>query len=82
MWTTGATVDENALVEAIEQKRIRKAYIDVFEHEPLTKESSWWDHSNISLNISYFNGDDAVEAVECFVETLQKVEQANCLLTC
>ncbi|MGG1910587.1 NAD(P)-dependent oxidoreductase [Priestia megaterium] len=27
----GATVDENALVEAIEQKHIRKAYIDVFE---------------------------------------------------
>ena len=73
----GATVDENALVEAIEQKRIRKAYIDVFEHEPLTKESSWWDHSNIIITPHISAVTTPEEAVECFVETLQKVEQGE-----
>ena len=73
----GATVDENALVEAIEQKRIRKAYIDVFEHEPLTKESSWWGHSNIIITPHISAVTTPEEAVECFVETLQKVEQGG-----
>lgn len=73
----GATVDENALVGAIEQKRIRKAYIDVFEREPLTKESFWWNHSHIIITPHISAVTTPAEAVECFVETLQKIEQGE-----
>ncbi|MER2255775.1 MAG: NAD(P)-dependent oxidoreductase, partial [Priestia megaterium] len=62
---------------AIEKKRIRKAYIDVFEHEPLTKESSWWDHSNIIITPHISAVTTPEEAVGCFVETLQQVEQGG-----
>ncbi|MFP7735693.1 D-2-hydroxyacid dehydrogenase [Priestia aryabhattai] len=73
----GATVDKDALIGAIEQKRIRKAYIDVFEHEPLKKESSWWKHSHIVITPHISAVTVPKEAVECFVETLQKVEQGE-----
>jgi phosphoglycerate dehydrogenase-like enzyme len=73
----GVTVDKGALIGAIEQKRIRKAYIDVFEHEPLKKESSWWRHSHIVITPHISAVTVPKEAVECFVETLQKVEQGE-----
>ena len=45
----GPVVDEAALVEALQQRTIRGAALDVFETEPLPAESTLWDLSNVIL---------------------------------
>jgi phosphoglycerate dehydrogenase-like enzyme len=42
----GEIVEESALETALQQKRIRGAALDVFEEEPLPRESPLWDLSN------------------------------------
>ncbi len=43
----GATVDESALIEALETERIAGAVLDVFEQEPLPAESPLWETKNL-----------------------------------
>lgn len=45
----GPVVDESALVEALQQRRIRGAGLDVFETEPLPSDSTLWDLSNVII---------------------------------
>lgn len=45
----GEIVDEAALIEALQQRTIRGAALDVFETEPLTADSTLWDLSNVIL---------------------------------
>lgn len=45
----GPVVVEDALVEALHQRVIRGAALDVFETEPLPAESALWDLSNVIL---------------------------------
>lgn len=42
----GTTVDERALAEALQSGRVSEAYLDVFETEPLPKESVFWTLPN------------------------------------
>jgi phosphoglycerate dehydrogenase-like enzyme len=54
----GSLVDEAALAEAMSEKRIAAAVLDVFDHEPLPSESPFWDlpgvyvsaHSSVSVD--------------------------------
>ncbi|HVQ28956.1 MAG TPA: D-2-hydroxyacid dehydrogenase [Vicinamibacteria bacterium] len=46
----GAVVDEPSLVRALEEKRIKGAVLDVFETEPLPKESPLWRLDNVLLS--------------------------------
>jgi phosphoglycerate dehydrogenase-like enzyme len=45
----GALVDEGALVEALREKTIRGAALDVFSEEPLPAESPLWDLDNLLI---------------------------------
>jgi D-2-hydroxyacid dehydrogenase (NADP+) len=45
----GGVVDEKALVDALEKKKIAGAGLDVFEEEPLSPKSKLWDLENVIL---------------------------------
>jgi phosphoglycerate dehydrogenase-like enzyme len=45
----GAIVDEEALIKALEDKKIAGAGLDVFEIKPLPSESKLWDFDNVIL---------------------------------
>jgi D-2-hydroxyacid dehydrogenase (NADP+) len=46
----GEVVDEAALLEALKSKRLRHAYLDVFNTEPLPPESPFWDLPNVLIS--------------------------------
>jgi phosphoglycerate dehydrogenase-like enzyme len=46
----GPVVDEQALVEALRNKEIAGAYLDVFEEEPLPAASPLWDLENVVIS--------------------------------
>ena len=45
----GKSVDERAMIRALDEKWIRGAGLDVFEKEPLPKESPLWDMDNVII---------------------------------
>ncbi|HVO09615.1 MAG TPA: D-2-hydroxyacid dehydrogenase [Vicinamibacteria bacterium] len=46
----GPVVDEAALVSALEERRIRGAALDVFEHEPLPETHPFWRMDNVLVS--------------------------------
>ena len=70
----GSTVDEAALVRALQEGRIAGAGLDVFEHEPLPEDSPLWDLPNVIVS-PHMSADFAgwrEMLVELFVENLQR----------
>ena len=45
----GGVVDEDALVEALRNKNIAGAALDVFTHEPLPADHPLWDFKNVII---------------------------------
>jgi phosphoglycerate dehydrogenase-like enzyme len=45
----GALIDQRALIEALRERKIGGAALDVFEHEPLPADSPLWDLDNVLI---------------------------------
>ncbi|MFD2443801.1 D-2-hydroxyacid dehydrogenase [Bacillus sp. CGMCC 1.16607] len=71
----GATVDEKALLHALEQKHVRFAVLDVFSQEPLPEQNPLWDHPNVFITPHISAVTTADEGVACFIETLKNLEE-------
>lgn len=70
----GGTVDEGALTEALRQGLIAGAALDVFEEEPLPRESPLWEMENVIVS-PHMSGDrEGWEGavVELFAENLDR----------
>jgi phosphoglycerate dehydrogenase-like enzyme len=70
----GSTVDEDALVRALERGAIAGAALDVFEDEPLPPDSPLWAMPNVIVS-PHMAGDAAgwrEAAVELFVRNLER----------
>jgi phosphoglycerate dehydrogenase-like enzyme len=70
----GAIVDEPALIEALQENKIGGAALDVFEEEPLPKESPLWQMDNviISPHISGNSRRYHQKAAAVFIENLHR----------
>lgn len=77
----GEVVDEDALIEALQAKRLAGAYLDVFRQEPLPPESPLWDLPNVIVtphNSSVATGNDA-RVYEIFVDNLARWKNGEAL---
>ncbi|MBS3779624.1 MAG: D-2-hydroxyacid dehydrogenase [Desulfovermiculus sp.] len=54
----GGSVDEKALIQALENGRLRAAFCDVFEQEPLPADSLFWDLDNVII-MPHIGGENA-----------------------
>lgn len=70
----GGVVDEDALLEALRNKQIAGAALDVFETEPLPADSPLWKQPNllISPHRSGMSHNYAERAGELFIENLRR----------
>ena len=72
----GPVIDESALVRALVNKRIAGASLDVFEHEPLPRDSPLWGMENVL--ISPHSADRTVDpdwlqqTVDCFIANFHR----------
>lgn len=71
----GKSVVEAGLLEAVENKKVRLAVLDVFEEEPLPVDSPLWEKENIIITPHISAVTTAKEAAACFLETLDKIEK-------
>lgn len=78
----GAVVDEAALVEALQTRRIAGAGLDVFEQEPLPADSPLWmlDNVIISPHVSGWHSAYNEKSVALFAENLQRYLDGRPLL--
>jgi phosphoglycerate dehydrogenase-like enzyme len=49
----GSTVDEAALIRALQSKELSAAMLDVFAEEPIPPDSPLWDMENVSITAHY-----------------------------
>jgi phosphoglycerate dehydrogenase-like enzyme len=70
----GGTVDEAALLDALRDRRIRGAALDVFETEPLPPEHPLWQLDNVlvSPHTADHTADSHVRAMQFFLENLRR----------
>jgi phosphoglycerate dehydrogenase-like enzyme len=75
----GAVVDERALIDALRERRIRGAALDVFETEPLPESSPLWTLDNVLL--SPHSADHTADAHDIamtfFLENVERFRQGE-----
>lgn len=80
----GPVIDEQALIRALEEKRIAGAALDVFETEPLAADHPFWDMENVLLSphcTDRTRDPDWLDlTMRCFVENFQRYVQGEPLL--
>lgn len=77
----GKTVDEAALVEALANRRIRGAALDVFETEPLPPDHPLWRLENVLLSphTADRTSDSHLRAMQFFIENLRRFRAGESL---
>lgn len=77
----GRTVDEEALVDALREHRIRGAALDVFETEPLPADHPLWQLDNvlISPHTADHTTDAHVRAMQFYLENLRRFRAGESL---
>jgi phosphoglycerate dehydrogenase-like enzyme len=78
----GEIVDEPALIDALRGGRIKGAYLDVFQQEPLPENSPLWDLPNVLVTPHNSSFDASLDdrIYEVFVENLARWHRGEALL--
>jgi phosphoglycerate dehydrogenase-like enzyme len=75
----GSTVDEDALLAAVQGKTLGRAAFDVFATEPLPADSPLWDEENIIIS-PHAAGGRPIGAAELVSENLRRLSTGDQLL--
>jgi glyoxylate/hydroxypyruvate reductase len=70
----GKSIDEQALLNALNDEHVRFAVLDVFAIEPLPEDNPLWSHPNVTITPHISAVTTPNEGVDCFVETLKNIE--------
>lgn len=70
----GASVDEEALLQALNSNQVRFAVLDVFENEPLPENNPLWSHPRVHITPHISAVTTANEGAACFLETLKNID--------
>ncbi|MBE0636288.1 D-2-hydroxyacid dehydrogenase [Candidatus Bipolaricaulota bacterium] len=73
----GAVVDEAALIDALQQHRIRAAILDVFEREPLPADSPLWSMDNVTVTSHHAGLNIPDEIIDFFLQNLSRFQSGN-----
>lgn len=76
----GDVVDEQAMIEVLREGRIAGAYLDVFAHEPLHRDSPLWDMPNVIVTPHMAGMSDANEpnVARLFLRKLGEFTRMDC----
>ncbi|WP_152657780.1 D-2-hydroxyacid dehydrogenase [Oceanobacillus sp. CFH 90083] len=75
----GNSLVDTDLMDALEKEQVRFAVLDVFREEPLPASHPFWKHPDITITPHISAVTTAKEAVDCFVDTLRRVESEQVL---
>jgi phosphoglycerate dehydrogenase-like enzyme len=78
----GGTVQQDALIQALQEGWIAGAGLDVFATEPLPKSSALWDMENVIITGHYAGMTPSYDerALGIFLENLERYQQGEALL--
>ncbi len=78
----GTTVDQDALVQALENKQLREAWLDVTDPEPLPKDHALWQQANCFITPHTAGGfqGEAATCIDHFLKNLARFESGEELL--
>ena len=70
----GGTVDQDALIEALQKGEIAAAGLDVFETEPLPQDSPLWDMENVLITGHYAGLSHSLfqRCIDVFIDNLRR----------
>jgi phosphoglycerate dehydrogenase-like enzyme len=71
----GASLDEKALLNALNLHQVRFAVLDVFAQEPLPEDNPLWNHKHVTITPHISAVTTPNEGVECFLETLKNIDE-------
>jgi glyoxylate/hydroxypyruvate reductase len=75
----GASVDEAALLQALNVNKVKFAVLDVFEQEPLPKSNPLWNHPRVQITPHISAVTTPSEGAACFLETLKNIDENRAL---
>jgi glyoxylate/hydroxypyruvate reductase len=75
----GSVVDEESLIDALRQSKIKGAILDVTQTEPLPEENSLWDLPNVILTQHTGGGyrDEKTDIVKTFIDNLHRYRKGE-----
>jgi glyoxylate/hydroxypyruvate reductase len=71
----GASIDEEALLQALNDNTVSFAVLDVFDQEPLPKSNPLWDHPRVQITPHISAVTTPSEGATCFLETLKNIDE-------
>ena len=75
----GASLNETALIKALDAYHVRFAVLDVFSQEPLSKDNPLWNHPKVQITPHISAVTTPQEAVTCLLKTLRNIEENKSL---
>ena len=73
----GAVVDEAALINALQHRRLRAAILDVFEQEPLPTTHPLWSLDNVTITAHHAGLNIPDDIIDFFLENLDRFQSGD-----